>query len=263
MAQKSIAELFNLNGQTAVVTGGAMGIGFGIVLRLSEAGANVVIADLDEAAGTKKVEELSALGRKALFVKTDVSQEADVKNMVAQAVKAFGRLDIMVNNVGIYPQKKVLEMEVDFWDKIQAVNERSVFLCCKEAAKVMLGQKRGSIINIGSIDSLHPSMVGLAAYDTSKHGVWGFTKNFALEVAPSGIRVNVIAPGGIATEGVAKAMGGSEQMKVVISQFASRVPLGRMGEPDDIATAALFLASAASGYMTGSMMVVDGGVLLN
>lgn len=263
MVNKPISELFNLKGQTAVVTGGAMGIGFGIALRLSEAGANVVIADLDEGVGIKKAEELKALGRGALFVKTDVSQEADVKNMVAQTIQAFGRLDIMVNNAGIYPQKKVMDMDVEFWDKIQAVNERSVFLCCKEAAKIMLGQKSGSIINIGSIDSVHPSMVGLAAYDTSKHGVWGFTKNFALEMAPSGIRVNLIAPGGIATEGVASSMGGSEQMKAAIEQFAAQVPLGRMGEPDDIAMATLFLASGASGYMTGSMVVVDGGVLLN
>lgn len=263
MVKKSISELFNLKGQTAVVTGGAMGIGFGIALRLSEAGANVVIADLDEAAGIKKTEELKALGRGALFVKTDVSQEIDVKNMVAQAIQAFGRLDIMVNNAGIYPQKKVMDMDVEFWDKIQAVNERGVFLCSKEAAKIMQSQKSGSIINIGSIDSVHPSMVGLAAYDTSKHGIWGFTKNFALEMAPSGIRVNLIAPGGIATEGVASSMGGSEQMKAVIAQFAAQVPLGRMGEPDDIATASLFLASDASAYMTGSMMVVDGGVLLN
>ena len=105
-----------------MVTGGAMGIGFGIVLRLSEAGANVVIADLDEVTGTKKVEELSALGRKALFVKTDVSQEADVKNLINQTVKQFGRVDVLVNNAGIYPQKKVMEMDVEFWDKIQAVN---------------------------------------------------------------------------------------------------------------------------------------------
>ncbi len=263
MVKKSLNELFDLTGQTAVVTGGAMGIGFGIALRLSEAGANVVIADLDAVAGEKKVEELSLQGRKALFVKTDVSREDDVKKMIAETIKTFGRLDILVNNAGIYPQMRVLDMDVAFWDKIQAVNERSVFLCCKEAAKVMVGQKTGSIINIGSIDSLHPSMVGLAAYDTSKHGVWGFTKNFALEVAPLGIRVNVIAPGGIATEGVASTMGGSERMQAAMKQFAARVPLGRMGEPDDIAAAALFLASNAASYMTGSMIVVDGGVLLN
>ncbi len=263
MAQKLIAELFNLKGQTAVITGGAMGIGFGIASRLAEAGTNVVIADLDETVGQQKASDLMTRGTPVIFIKTDVSQEADVKNLIAQTVKQFGRLDILVNNAGIYPQQKVLEMEVAFWDKIQAVNERSVFLCSREAAKVMISQKSGTIINIASIDSLHPSMVGLAAYDTSKHGVWGFTKNFALEVAASGIRVNAIAPGGIATEGVAKTMGSGEETKAAIAQFAAHIPMGRMGEPDDIATVALFLASDAARYMTGEIIVVDGGVLLN
>lgn len=263
MAQKTISELFNLKGKTAVVTGGAMGIGYGIVKRLTEAGVKVVIADLDEVAGQQKVKDLTAQGRTAIFFKTDVSQEQDVKNLMAQTMKQFGRVDILVNNAGIYPQQKVLEMDVAFWDKIQAVNERSVFLCSREAAKIMIQQKSGNIINIASIDSLHPSMVGLAAYDTSKHGVWGFTKNFALEVANQGIRVNAIAPGGIATEGVAKTMGGSEQLKASIAQFAAHIPMGRMGEPDDIAKVALFLASEASNYMTGEIVVVDGGVLLN
>jgi 2-deoxy-D-gluconate 3-dehydrogenase len=260
MSHRSIHEIYDLNNKTAIVTGGAMGIGFGIVKRLLEAGANVVIADMNEQIGSQKAKEL---GEKTVFIKTDVSSEQDVKNLISQTLAQFGSIDILVNNAGIYPQKKVLEMDVAFWDKIQAVNERSVFLCCREAAKVMMEMGvKGSIINIGSIDSLHPSMVGLAAYDTSKHGVWGFSKNFALEVANSGIRINVIAPGGIATEGVAASMGGSDQMKASVGEFASRVPLGRMGEPDDIATAALFLASDASSYMTGSIMVVDGGVLL-
>ena len=120
--------------------------------------------------------------------------------------------------------------------------------------------KAGSIINIASIDALHPSMVGLAAYDASKHGVWGFTKNFALELADKHIRVNAIAPGGISTEGVADMMKGAA--KETLKEFEAKVPLGRFGQPDDIATAALFLASDASGYMTGSMVVVNGGVLL-
>ena len=246
MKQKTISELFNLSGKTAIVTGGAMGIGFGIVKRLAEAGANVVIADLAEKEGY-------------FFVKTDVSDEGDVKNLIEQTIKKFGSLDIMVNNAGIFPSKPVMEMDLEFWEKTIHVNLRSVFLACREAAKVM--KDGGSIINIGSIDSLHPSMTGLAAYDASKHGVWGFTKNFALELSPKKIRVNVIAPGGINTEGVASMMKGAD-MKQVIKDFEARVPLGRFGEPDDIAKAALFLASDASSYMTGSIVVVDGGVLL-
>lgn len=259
---KPIQELFNFTGKTVVVTGGSMGIGYGIVLRFAEAGANVVIADLAEAEGMKKVEALRKAGKQAIFVKADVSLEEDVKNLIIQTLKQFSRIDVFVNNAGIYPQKPVMEMDLALWEKIQAVNQRSVFLCSREAAKVMIGQGGGNIVNIASIDSLHPSMVGLAAYDTSKHGVWGFTKNFALEVAAKNIRVNAIAPGGIATEGVEKMMGGGEQVKASIKAFGEKVPLGRFGEPDDIAMAALFCASDASSYMTGEILVIDGGVLL-
>ncbi len=246
MVQKTIAQLFDLTRKTAIVTGGAMGIGYGIVKRFEEAGANVVVADLVEKAGY-------------FFVKTDVSAEADVQNLINKTIEKFGSLDIMVNNAGIFPSRPALDMDLEFWEKTMAVNLRGVFLGCREAAKVM--KRGGSIINIGSIDSIHPSMTGLAAYDASKHGVWGFTKNFALEVAPKNIRVNMIAPGGVNTEGVANMMKGAD-MKQVIKEFAARVPLGRFGEPDDIATVALFLAGEASSYMTGSMIVVDGGVLL-
>lgn len=260
MTQKTIQELFNLTGKTAVVTGGSMGIGFGIVLRLAEAGAGIVIADLAEKEGQDKVAQIKAMGRPAVFVKTDVSSEADVKNLMAETLKNFSTLDILVNNAGIYPSKPVSEMDVALWDKIQAVNLRSVFLCSREAAQIMTKQGSGVIINIASIDSLHPSMVGLAAYDASKHGVWGFTKNFALELSPKGIRVNAIAPGGISTEGVAKMMGGAAAE--ALKAFEARIPMGRFGQPDDIGKVALFLASDAAGYMTGEIVVVDGGVLL-
>lgn len=259
MPKKSIKELFDFTGKTVVVTGGAMGIGYGIVLRFLEAGANVVIADLAEEGETKTV-ALVKDGKKAIFVKTDVSSEKDVKKLIVATVKQFGGLDVLVNNAGIYPQKLVMEMELAFWEKTQAVNERSVFLCSREAAKIMIGKGKGNIVNIASVDALHPSMVGLAAYDTSKHGVWGFTKNFALEVSGKGIRVNAVAPGGIATEGVSKTMGGAAES--AIKEFAAKIPMGRFGEPDDIAMAVLFCASDASSYMTGEIVVVDGGVLL-
>ena len=261
MPEKSISELFNLRGKTAVVTGGAMGIGYGIAKRLKEAGANLVIADIAEAEGLKKTK---ALGKNAIFVKTDVSSEKDVKNLINQTKKKFASLDIFVNNAGIFPSCSVLEMGLELWEKIQHVNLRGVFLCCREAGQVMVKQGSGNIINIASIDALHPSMVGLASYDASKHGVWGFTKNFALEVAKKGIRVNAIAPGGISTEGVAAmSKGGGPKQAEMIKQFTAKIPLGRFGEPDDIATVTLFLASEASAYMTGAMIVVDGGVLLS
>ena len=266
MAKQTIAQLFNLAGKVAIVTGGSMGIGYGIVRRLVEAGAKTVIADIAVKEGEAKAKGFQQQGKAVTFIKTDVSAERDVKNLIAKTVKQYGRLDILVNNAGIFPTKPVLEMDLKFWEKIQAVNLRSVFLGCREAARAMAKNPGGVIINVASIDALHPSMVGLAAYDASKHGVWGFTKNFALEVAKQSIRVNAIAPGGISTEGVEAMTEGAVKtgatMNESIKAFTAKIPLGRFGEPDEIATVALFLASDASAYMTGEIVVVDGGVLL-
>lgn len=261
MQQKIIKQLFDFTGKTAVITGGAKGIGFGIVQRFAEAGANVVIADIDDKIGEAKAKKLNGL-----YVHTDVSLEDEVKNLVEKTIEKFGEVDVFVNNAGIFPSKPVLEMTLDLWEKIQAINLRGVFLCSREAGKKMAEQGGGVIINVGSIDSLHPSQVGLAAYDASKHGVWGFTKNFALEVAGKNIRVNMIAPGGVATEGVEEMTGGAVRAGDTQSQgakeFAVKIPMKRFGVPDEIATVALFLASDASQYMTGSIVVVDGGYLL-
>jgi 2-dehydro-3-deoxy-D-gluconate 5-dehydrogenase len=263
MSQKSIATLFDLSGKTAVVTGGAKGIGYGIVLRLFEAGANVVISDMDDVTGERKAK---ALGKRCAFIHTDVSSESDVKNLVKKVVEKFGKLDIFVNNAGIFPGSPVLDMKLELWEKIQAVNLRGVFLCSREAGKVMAKQGGGVMVNIASIDALHPSSVGLASYDASKHGVWGFTKNFALEMASKNVRVNVIAPGGVITEGVEEMTQGAIKAGSTEGQispeFTAHVPMKRMGVPDDIAKAALFLASDASSYMTGTITVVDGGYLL-
>lgn len=268
MSEKKVDELFDFSGKTVVVTGGAMGIGYGIVKRFAEAGANTVIADINEEVGERKTEEIRKVyNTQSLFIRTDVSSEENVANLVQKTVKKFNRIDVFINNAGIFPASPVLEMALDFWEKIQAVNLRGVFLCCREAAKIMIKNGGGNIINIASIDALHPSMVGLAAYDASKHGVWGFTKNFALEVAKQGIRVNAIAPGGVATEGVEAMTGGAVKagagQKEMIKEFAAKIPLGRFAQPDEIATVALFLASDTSSYMTGEMIVVDGGTLLS
>jgi 2-deoxy-D-gluconate 3-dehydrogenase len=263
MSQKSIQELFDLSGKTAIVTGGAKGIGFGIVQRLLEAGANVVIADMADDVGENKAK---AAGKKCAYVHADVSSEKDVKSMVEKTVSKFGRLDIMVNNAGIFPSVPVLDMKLDLWEKVQAVNLRGVFLCSREAGKVMAKQNEGVMVNIASIDALHPSQVGLASYDASKHGVWGFTKNFALEMADKHVRVNAIAPGGVITEGVEEMTQGAIRAGStegqVSPEFSAHIPMKRMGVPDDIAMATLFLASDASSYMTGTITVVDGGYLL-
>ena len=198
-------ELLDLSGKTAIITGGSRGIGFGITYRLAEAGANVVIAALDQKEMDKAVKELSAKGWRAKAVKVDVSKEEDVKNMVAFAVDTFGSVDILVNNAGIFPSAPISAMSKADFEKVIMVNLEGVFLCTKYVSEQMKKQKKGGkIINVTSIDALHPSMVGLAHYDASKHGVWGFTKNVALELAPHKIWVNAIAPGGIATPGVAE-----------------------------------------------------------
>ncbi len=259
-------KLLDLTGKTAIVTGGAMGIGLGIVTRLAQAGANVLIADLDEAAGQKNTADLSGQGLKVKAIKTDVADEASVQDMVQTAVKEFGGLDIMVNNAGIYPQMPLSKMTKEDFDRVIAVNLRGVFLCTEAASKQMISQGRGGkIINITSIDALHPSMVGLAHYDASKHGVWGFTQNAALELSQHKIWVNAIAPGGINTPGAAKMSQPQEgtDMKKVMDEFLAKIPMHRMGIPDDIGKVALFLASDMSSYMTGEQIVVDGGVLLS
>ncbi|MCL4366496.1 SDR family oxidoreductase, partial [Patescibacteria group bacterium] len=172
-----------------------------------------------------------------------------------------GGVDILVNNAGIYPTIPLVDMTAENFDKVIAVNLKGVFLCVKYVSEQMIKQGReGKIINVTSIDALHPSAVGLAHYDASKHGVWGFTKNVALELAPHKIWVNAIAPGAIETPGVT---GGKPLAQEIMEKFTAKIPMKRMGEPDDIGKVALFLASDMSSYMTGSQIVVDGGVLLS
>jgi 2-deoxy-D-gluconate 3-dehydrogenase len=264
MTNLSLGQLLNLQGKTAIVTGGAMGIGEGISRRLAEAGANIVIADLAEVAGTNLVTALKQAGGQAAFIQTDVSQEAEVLHLVQKTIETFGLVDILINNAGIYPALPLSKMQPADFERVIDVNLKSVYLCTRFISEQMITQgKGGRIINITSIDALHPSMVGLAHYDASKHGVWGFTKNVALELAEYKIWVNAIAPGGIATPGVAKMSeaGGVDQEKV-IAAFLEKIPMHRFGEPDDIGKVALFLASEMSSYMTGTQIVVDGGVLL-
>ena len=262
---RPVNELIRLDGKTAIVTG-AVGIGKGIAYRLAEAGANVVVASLHMHEAQATATELSGKGFRALAVQVDVSKEDDVKAMVNAAVSKYGAVDILVNNAGIFPSMPVSYMQLTDFKKVIDTNLIGVFLCTKYCSEEM--KKRGNggrIINITSIDALHPSSIGLAHYDASKHGVWGFTKNVALELAPFNIWVNAVAPGGILTPGVQAMQSAMDQkidMNLVMKEFQSRIPMGRMGDPDDIARAVLFLASDMSSYMTGSQIVVDGGVLL-
>jgi 2-dehydro-3-deoxy-D-gluconate 5-dehydrogenase len=262
-------SLLNLLGKTAIVTGGAMGIGLGIVARLAQAGANVMIADHDSAEAQKVAADLSQKGWKVKAVATDVSSENDIKRMVDTTLSEFNGVDILVNNAGVYPNISILKLTVADFQRVIDINLKGVVMSTKYAAEQMIKQgKGGKIINVTSIDAIHPSMKGLATYDASKHGAWGFTKTAALELAEHKIWVNAIAPGGITTPGVSKMSQGSQQVsaeeqKAMIETSLKNIPMHRMGEPDDIGKVALFLASDMASYITGSQIVVDGGALLS
>lgn len=246
------------------MTGGGKGIGQGICYRLAEAGATVLVADMDEAVAQAAAQELLAKGWRAEPFKVDVSNEEEVKAMIGACQQMFGSLDILVNNAGIYPAEPIAAMSKEDFEKVTKVNLEGVFLTTKYGAEVMkAGGKGGRIINITSIDALHPSMVGLSHYDASKHGVWGFTKNAALELAPYKIWVNAIAPGGIQTPGVEAMQAKGPTDPKAIEAFMTKIPMHRMGVPDEIGKVVLFLASDMASYMTGSQIVVDGGALLS
>ena len=262
---KKVSELLDLTGQVAIITGSAMGIGQGIAARLHEAGAKVVIADFNEEIASSTAATFNQVRpESAIAVKVDVSQNLDVANLILKTVESFGRVDILVNNAGIYPFQPLSAMTEDDFMKVINVNLRGAFLCTKFVSDQMIKQGHGGrIINVTSIDALHPSMVGLAHYDASKHGLWGFTKNVAIELAEHQIWVNAVAPGGIATPGATPTDPEKiAAMKATTDAFLARIPMHRMGESDEIGKAVLFLASDMSSYMTGSQIVVDGGALL-
>ncbi|MBN8220147.1 MAG: SDR family oxidoreductase [Spirochaetes bacterium] len=269
--RKSIAEMFDLTGQVALVTGGAMGIGLGIADRLSEAGATVMIADNNAEACEKAVGTLKAIGRKVAYVVCDVSDVAQVRQAVARTLADFSGLDILVNNAGIFPFSPVLETDEALWDKVIDINLKGAFFFAQQSAAVMKSRGvQGKIINIASIDALHPSG-SLVHYDASKGGMRMMTRSLAVELAPHGIRVNGVAPGGIETPGAAKitgAMLGASQaspgaLADIMKKFTARIPMDRQGQPDDIASVVLFLAADASRYIAGETIVVDGGYLLS
>jgi 2-dehydro-3-deoxy-D-gluconate 5-dehydrogenase len=262
-------DLLNLNGQRAIVTGGAVGIGYAISYRLAEAGAKVLIADISQSNLDEARTKLKDQTWNVDYILTDAANESDVKTMIEKATSLFGGIDILVNNAGIYPNQMIKDMSIADFDRVLSVNLKGVFMTTKYTGQQMIEQGTGGkIINISSVDALHPSSVGLAHYDASKHGVWGFTKNAALEFAPHNIWVNAVAPGGVTTPGTQKTQSPTTlpegiDMAAMLKTFLNRIPMHRMGEPDDIGKVVLFLASSMSSYITGSQIVVDGGVLLS
>lgn len=250
--------MFDLTGRVALITGGSRGIGRAIALGMAEAGADVVVSsrklqDLEEVA-----KEIQRLGRKALPVAAHVGKMEDIKNLVDRTLGEFGRIDILVNNAATNPVFcPILDLEERAWDKIMEVNLKGMFFLSQEVCRRYMKDKGGNIINITSVDGISPDP-GLGAYSVSKAGVIMLTKVLAAEWAPYGIRVNAIAPGLIKTK-FSQALWDNP---AILDEVLSHTPLRRLGAPEDIVGAALFLASDASSFVTGETIVVDGGALI-
>jgi len=253
----NIKEIFDLKGEKAIVTGAAQGMGEQIAIALAEAGASVAVVDVNVDGIRRVSENLQGLGVDAIFIKTDVTKASDIENMVKIVKDRFGKIDILVNNAGITSNFPAEEIKKEEWDKIMAVNLNGVFLCAQAVGKEMIKKRKGNIINISSMSGLivnrpQPQI----HYNTSKAGVIMITKSLASEWAKYNIRVNAIAPGYVRTPLVDKVF--PEYGK----EWCSLIPMGRIADPSEIKGPILFLASKASSYVTGSILVVDGGYTL-
>ncbi|MGW6505203.1 SDR family NAD(P)-dependent oxidoreductase [Nonomuraea angiospora] len=266
---KSLAELVSLRGRRAVVTGGGRGLGRAIALRLAEAGADLLIGDIDEELAVTAAKQLAERhGVRAVGVAMDVTDAASVAAAADLAVAELGGLEIWVNNAGIFPSVPLLEMSEETWDQVFAVNARGVFLGAREAARRMSAAgpgngTGGAIVNIISTAGFRGSAPGLAAYVGSKHAARGLTRELALELAPLGIRVLGVAPSYVPTEGnmmAAAAMPATVPAgDLPPTDLMLNGPIGRIGVPDDIARVVLFCASDLAAFMTGSTLLADGG----
>jgi NAD(P)-dependent dehydrogenase (short-subunit alcohol dehydrogenase family) len=249
-----VYDLFNVKGRKALVTGAGRGIGKVLALALAEAGCDVALLGLHRENLEEVAAEINKLGVRNLVFEADISRKSDVDRAFTMTATEFGRLDICVNNAGISMQKPVEEMPEKDWDRMMDINLKGVFLCSQAAARLMLPRQSGSIINIGSISSRTVNVPQKqAVYNTSKAGVVMLSRSMALEWAPHGVRVNSISPGYMKTEMTLSSM------SQLFPAWESLTPMGRLGEPEELRGALIFLASDASAYMTGHDLVVDGG----
>jgi 3-oxoacyl-[acyl-carrier protein] reductase len=244
-----------LHGKTAIITGGSQGIGKATAKRFTQEGAAVVIADVNEDAGTELAEALSADGAEASFIAVDVTDSDEVQAMVDHAAERFGGVDILVNNAGITRDATLKKMSEDAFDQVVAVNLKGVFNCTKAVLPVMTEAGGGRVLNAASVVGLYGNF-GQTNYVATKSGVIGMTKTWARELGRKGITVNAVAPGFIETPMV------DTVPQKVLDQLTGRTPLGRLGTPEDIASAYLFLASDDAAFITGAVLSVDGGLVL-
>ena len=251
--------MFDLNNKVALVTGARRGMGRTHALVLAQQGAKVVVTDIDEKECQVVVEEIRANGGEAIARKLDVSNAQEINQAFDAAIRRFGRLDILVNNAGIFAPKQALEMTEEEWDHTLNINLKGEFLCAQRAAKEMAKNKWGRIINISSIASgqMGVGIAGGAHYTASKGGIIGMSETLAVEWAPLGITVNVVAPGAIDTPMVQAA----QLPKEVMDAMVARIPLKRIGRPEEVSAAVVFLASQEASYVTGATFYVDGGWL--
>lgn len=251
----NIRQLLDLSGRTAIITGGSIGLGRQMAEGLAEMGANVVLCARKKERCEKAAHELQQLGVKTLALGCDVKNPDDVQKLADEVVAQFGRIDILINNAGTSWGAPVEEMKLEDWNKVIETNLTGTFLCCQAAGKVMLKQKRGKIINIASVSGLGgaPPELPAIGYHASKGGVIAFTKDLACKWAMHNIQVNAVAPGWFPTHM------SNRVLERYTDFFQERIPMKRFGSDHDLKGAAVFLASDASDYVTGHVLVVDGG----
>ena len=248
-------------GHIAIITGAASGIGLGIAQCFAEAGAEVVIADINERLGEQVTAQLQASAGKGLFVKTDVSRAADCKRLMDATLEAFGRIDTLVNNAGVNFVKPTLEMNEADWDRVVNVDLKGTFLCSRYALEAMVAQGSGNIINIASVHTV-ATLPAAAPYAASKGGVDMMTRSMAIEFAPHGIRVNAISPGLTDTQIWNDIQDAAEDAAQARQHWMDNIPLGRVQAPREVGNVALFLASEQSSYVTGANIFTDGGMTI-
>ncbi len=241
--------------KVAIVTGSARGIGKAIAMKFAKDGYDVVISDILQDVAEQTAKEIEELGQKALVVVADVSKAEDAERLINETVNAFGRLDVLVNNAGITRDNLAIRMKENEWDMVLNINLKGTFLCSQAAAKYMMKKRTGRIVNIASVSGILGT-AGQANYASSKAGVIALTKALARELGPRNITVNAVAPGYIITEMTEKL---PDKVK---EEYLSQIPLKRGGTPEDVANVVAFLASDAASYVTGTTLIVSGGLVM-